>query len=133
MKLFIYLILVTNIIFGCTHSNKDINNVQDKKEVLVPEIKHLYLGKINKNGRDTISFSFRIYNQSDKIACINKIDVSCSCVSLAKSVKPIPPKQSMNIYGTLNLKTISGHISKSIFVNYNNGALLVLRIVADVH
>lgn len=98
-------------------------------EVLEP---HYSFGEVSKSNKDTIQFSFVVENHSDKMISLDKIDVSCNCVKIDSKQKPLHPHSIVKINGYINLKNQLGHLSKAIFINYNNGNLLQLRVSGDV-
>ena len=133
MKNLFYSILVVFAVLGCRGEKNGENIVhENNKGELIAKENHLYMGKLSKHAKDTVGFAFDISNMSDSTVVIHKTDVSCNCITLNPILEPIPPHCSVKLYGSVNLKEISGHLSKSVFINYGRGSLLVLRVIADV-
>lgn len=133
MKKLFYSILVVFVVLGCRNGKNGENIVhENNKGALIAKDNHLYIGKLSKHAKDTVGFTFDISNISDSTIVIHKTDVSCNCISLNPILKPVPPHHSVKLHGTVKLKDVSGHLSKSVFVNYGRGSLLVLRVIADV-
>lgn len=136
VNLFIMLIL-TQILLSCNNSNTtqsyDKNNdTHFSSSILLVENKKLDLGEINKRDKTTIPFKFALRNESNNTIVIDKVDVSCSCVKIVDYSKRLEAGESSELIGEINLKNQSGHIRKSIFINYSDTCLTVLRIVADI-
>lgn len=118
-------------------NNHDVNVVQTESITdsiaLQTDDPHLDLGKIHKGEISTKSFQFKVKNVSKETVVINKIDVSCNCISIdIESYKPIPAGQIGYINGNIMLNKTKGHISKAIFVNYDVKKVLLLRLIAQV-
>ena len=127
--------IVIIMISSCSCNNTKVQQEKSSSDstALKADNPHLDLGKIYKNDIDTKAFQFKVKNVSKKTVVINKIDVSCNCISINKeSYKPIPAGQTGYINGNLILNKTKGHVSKAIFVNYADKKVLLLRLIAQI-
>lgn len=90
------------------------------------------LGYIESDQKNVRTFSFEITNLSDSTLVINKVDVSCNCVEIINYPHSLNPAQKGRIFGRINLENQIGYMRKSIFVNYNNGRIKMLKITANI-
>lgn len=138
IKFFSFLLLLLIFFtFSCNNNSLQLSNEKNQDKTLQTslisvESNVLRLGDINHNDTESISFVFHIKNETDSILSINKIDVSCSCVHITSFPEQLEVNQSSQICGEVDLKNQSGHIRKSIFVNYCDTCVTVLKIIADV-
>lgn len=93
---------------------------------------HLDIGKVSKSDGDYVNFTFELKNCGANVVVVNNIDVSCNCISLTKPTRPIRPNEWSKIVGRINITNQKGHLSKSMFVSYGNGKLLLLRVMAEI-
>jgi len=131
------MLILSTFVLSCNNNNKNTSkdnneNKPFQSSFLSTDNKVLQLGEINNNDTESIPFAFHIKNESDSILVLNKIDVSCSCVEVTDFPKQLGANQSGEICGEINLKNQSGHMRKSIFVNYCDTCIMVLKIVADI-
>ncbi|GAB6948963.1 hypothetical protein JCM15640A_05480 [Hoylesella timonensis 4401737 = DSM 22865 = JCM 15640] len=128
----VFLLVFTNL--NCTNQIKsDTSKVAStSSEDLYVEQKHCYLGEISKEKKDSIDFEFIVKNLTDSLIRIDKIDVSCNCLSIKNYNREILPHNSTVIKGKAGLENRNGHMSKSIFVNYSKDKTLILRVIADI-
>lgn len=94
--------------------------------------KKFSFGTVSKKERDTVNYHFTIENTSDSELTIDKIDISCGCIHVIAFPKQIRAHERGDISGFVDLSKQLGHLSKSLFVNYGNDKVLLLRIVGDV-
>ena len=127
-------LLVLLISLSCTrHTRRDtVAITTNLSEKLYVEKRYFYIGEIPKAEIDSIEFKFILKNLSDSSIKVNRIDVSCSCLKINTSVREILPKDSISLEGKAGLQKQYGHISKSIFVNYDEDKILLLRVIGDI-
>lgn len=80
---------------------------------------------------DSIQFTFKLTNNSNDLIKIHGIDKSCDCISVCSFPKEIKPNTTHYFMGKIG-NTQSGKINKSIFVNYDDSEVLILRITGEV-
>lgn len=129
------ILILSGSLLNCSNSSQtmtdDTNMVYDSSDISV-EDKELCLGEIDKNLNRIIPFEFDLKNSSDSIIVVNKVDVSCNCVKIIDFPKRLVVGQSAKLSGTIDLNNQVGHLRKSIFINYDDTCITVLKIVADV-
>lgn len=86
------------------------------------------LGNLSKKDNHVIDFSFDIENVSNVPIVIDKIDVSCGCVFIEKIRKPISAHKFIKLKGNINIQKQEGYFSKSIYLNYSNGNVMLLKV-----
>ena len=114
----IYILCFSIVVIMISSCNSNNTKVQQEElfsdsVALKADNPHLDLGKIYKKDKETKTFQFKVKNVSKETVVINKIDVSCNCISINKeSYKPIPAGQTGYINGNIML-------SIQIFLFYN--------------
>lgn len=135
MKRTISTLFLTGTLLVFTACQKHLprtNNHVSGQSALTVDNPHFKLGEISKKEKDTVCFFFDLENISTQLASIDKVDVSCNCVKIDTKTHPIYPHSKLRVNGHVNLKSQHGHLSKSLFVTYNNNQLLQLRVVGDI-
>lgn len=102
------------------------------ESLLKSEPEEISFGEIKRTEAGKRSFCFKISNLSDSIFLIDKVDVSCNCVTVSRFPTKLRHGEEGEISGTIDFSKQKSHVRKSIFVNHNNGALKVLKITADI-
>lgn len=132
-SLFVY-ITVFIVVLSCNNHNKSSSTmeaIQDSLIVSTP--KHYNLGVLKKDVSDSIyTFKFEITNMKTDSIHINNVDVSCGCLFINSFPRKIAPGETNKLVGTINISQQRGHLSKAIFVNYDEDGLLILRIIGDI-
>lgn len=126
--------------YNCTSSDSKNNMIETKDSeislstdsILFVDPNIISFGEIDADKKDVRPFTFKITNLSDSLLVIEKIDVSCQCVTVSSYPDSLASGKGGEIRGTIDLKKQSGHMRKSIFVNYNNGSIKMLKIKADI-
>lgn len=135
---FVPMLILSALVFSCNGNNgrTQTENIEKSdnlySSILSVDNKKVYLGEIDKKATTVIPFTFNLKNETDSIIVIDKVDVSCSCVKISGFPKQLEAGQSGNLTGEVNLKNQSGHLRKSIFVNYCDTCITALKIVADI-
>lgn len=128
------------IISGC-HYEKSANaqtqlnvngSVENTDSLMSFEPNVIDLGRIDTDDNRIVPFEFKLTNNSDTIMDISSIDVSCNCVKILGYTKSISINQTGKISGKIDLRNQSGHLRKSIYVNYNNDSMKLLKIIGDI-
>ena len=89
-------------------------------------------GTMRKSEDKKNTFSFLLQSRSDREIYIEKVDVSCGCMKIDKKPKTIAKGQSASLDGHVEISGQSGKLSKAIFVKFNNGKVLMLRVIGEV-
>lgn len=134
MKKLLIIVLLCLSFSSCKErENTDIKQTSIETGDFVLNPKHFDLGTIKMDKNDTIrKFKFDIQNNSSDSIHISKVDVSCGCLKIQSAPNLIHPLSHGEIHGYINLSNLKGHLSKAIFVNYNDGKVIVLRIKGDI-
>ncbi|MBC8625976.1 DUF1573 domain-containing protein [Alloprevotella sp. Lung230] len=106
-----------------TSSCKGDNNA------IIVDHKKLDLHSFSTKDRDSIAYTFTLTNNSEKEIAINDIDVSCSCVAVHTNPSTIAPHSSISINGKIGTESLQGKFRKSIYINYANNEILILKII----
>lgn len=122
---------------SCSNGRPDTQHDKDEYKLISSSLlsvdnKELNFGEINKSDKTIIPFTFTLRNDANSTIVIEKIDVSCGCVKIIGSPKTLESGQSGNLTGEIDLTNQSGHIRKSIFINYCDSCLTVVKVVADI-
>lgn len=118
-------------ITGCNKTNKSNQAYSYYSDVLTVTPDKYDFGDIEKKGKLVIPFSFKIKSKADSTIYIKKVDVSCHCLSI-DTITTIYPNHENELKGTIDISNLSGHINKTIFVNYGEDEVLLLRIKGDI-
>lgn len=90
-------------------------------------------GVIHKSGQKHILCPFKLKNTGTKHLVIQKIDVSCNCISILEYPKTIAPSETKNLYIQINAEKQLGYFNKVVFLNSNaDNALELLRIKGEI-
>lgn len=89
-------------------------------------------GKMKKMEMRSKDFSFELENKSEKEIIIHDVDVSCPCVVIDKAPDKIASGASEKVVGHIDIENQGGKLSKPIFVNFDNGEVMLLRIIGEV-
>ncbi|MBR3093353.1 MAG: DUF1573 domain-containing protein [Bacteroidaceae bacterium] len=85
-------------------------------------------GDIKGSSNDTIPFTFNLTNKSEHVLTIEKVEASCPCVSVSSYAKEITAGQATKLSGNIDISKTKGKLNKPIFVRYNDGQIMILRI-----
>lgn len=120
------------VIISCTDNNKGCFIDKITKASLVCDNPRYNFRKVNKANNKKVEFSFIIKNTSTKKIKIEAIDISCNCTHLEKTETLVYPNKKFVIHGYVDISKQTGHFSKPIFVKYDDGKILLLRIIGDI-
>lgn len=130
------IILITYLLIfisSCSHSGNQNHQKYCDDNLKCMDGEHLYIGEINKRESDLVKpFSFKLENTGTDTITISDVEVACNCVTVEKYTDIISPDENGIVTGTINLSNQHGHISKAIFINYNDNNVLTLRIIGDI-
>ncbi len=99
-------------------SSKEAEQVTDMPQIIFVKKEHSF-GKIDKNRTDSVSFDFVFKNTGDLPIIIQKVDVSCGCLSAIYTEAPVKKDSIGFVKIVVNPKKVEGHFKKSIFVKSN--------------
>lgn len=129
------LLVCSMIIISCKNMSKadlthNTNNATSHLEI---ESSKYSFGKVSRSKQKKILCPFTLINTGSKLLVIQKIDVSCSCVSIKAYPKVIPPKKSKNLFVEINTEKQLGVFNKAIFINSNaDNSLELVRIKGEI-
>lgn len=127
------LIFAIAFIVSCTNSREKSESFSKKYgDALVCDNPRYNIGEVSKSKQDNAKFIFKITNNSNKTINISDVDVTCGCIYVAEYKNVITPQNSFVLKGFIDLRKQYGHISKPIFVKYNNDNVLLIRVVGDI-
>ena len=91
------------------------------------------MGNINKNKKPSITVSFIIYNNTNKVIEIKKIDVSCGCMKPLIKKFTLKTNDSKKIPIKIDLKHQSGKFDKRVFIRSNTPKKVnIVRIIGNI-
>lgn len=133
----ILLCFLSSVAAGCSQKTDNIQVAKYGSTSTMVDLsanpKHFDIGKINKVESDSMhNFLFELHNSSNKTIIIDAIEESCSCIKIQEKLDSINPGETKQLIGVANISKQSGHLSKAIFVSYNDTSLLVLRVIGDI-
>lgn len=117
-------------ILSCSKSVKPANTFA--RQLIIDNARQSF-GKINKKDIETIKLYFPLRNIGEKPIVINRVDVSCGCITTELSSKTIMPNKSQTLIVTIDAKNKNGVFNKSLFVRstaINN--LEIIRIKGEI-
>lgn len=128
----IYILIVLLGTVSCydRHQNKKANYYTNK--LLYVKNKSINLGTIEKSLKKEVPFYYQFNNESDSAIIIHNIEASCGCVEIDKVKKIILPGEKIKLNCKIITKNISGYINKNIYVNYNKGEVIILKVEAVI-
>ena len=130
IKIVFYIISCIIVMFSC---GTDGSQSQKMYYGGLSSNNHCYdIGEVDKTKQDYIDFNFEIYNKTDTLIKIKKIDVSCGCIKISEYPEIVKPQSSIKINGVIDLTLQEGYINKPIFVNYEKNRLLLLRVYGEI-
>lgn len=132
MKIKIVYYIVLSIIFTFSCCTDSSHSKKLYYGGLTTNNRYYDIGKIDKTKHDYIDFKFEIYNKTDSVIKIKKIDVSCGCVEIKEYPKVVYPQSSIKINGLIDLTLQEGYINKPIYINYEKDRLLLLRVFGEI-
>ena len=123
--------------YGCINGNdttvNDDQAITESDDLCLAVIpRTINLVRINKNKFPRNELRYELKNGSDSIVRINKIDVSCGCVTIVSFNYSIIPNHTETITAEIDLSNQSEHLRKIIFVNYNDGQVKRAKVIADI-
>ena len=114
-----------------THIAQDSSSVKDMPVLKFAKTRYDF-GTIRKEDT-TVTVSFEFQNTGDVPLVIQKVDVSCGCLSAEYPKQPIMPNGKGDITVKANTKDFTGAFNKTLFVKSNaTEDVILLRIVGQI-
>lgn len=136
MKTVLFMVVCSTIIFySCENDTNKIvdgNHIMYEDGVICTESVVYNFGKVSYLSCDSIYYSFKLKNISKEIVPIDEIEASCPCISINEYAKSIKPLHSVLVEGYVKIPANKGNFNKPLFVRYNEGKVLLLRIRGNV-
>lgn len=90
-------------------------------------------GNVNKREIKEVKCYFSLSNTGDSTIIINKIDVSCGCISTDISSNSILPNEHQLLTVTINTSNRLGVFNKSVFIQSNaDNSVEIIRIKGTI-
>lgn len=132
---YMIIIVALGFLYSCQFKNEKSeikrNEVYDNGIIYSNNIIYDF-GKINRNTNNSILFNFVIKNISDSLLTIMDVEPSCSCITINKFSQEVSPNKELSITGKITVPHNEGKINKPIFLRYNKGRILLLRIKGEI-
>lgn len=119
-------------VISCDDRHQDYKKNYQTTTLLTVEKKIIDLGLIEKNVENEVPFYYKLSNESDSTIVIHNIETSCGCVEINESPKVLLPGKHYQLKGKIVTNNILGYINKNIYVNYNRGEVIILKIKAVI-
>lgn len=134
MKYLNYVLLFAiAFIVSCTDPRDKSEHLSKKYgDALSCDTPKYYIGEVSKTKQDNVEFIFKITNNSNKTINISDVDVTCGCIHITQYKNIITPQKSFILKGFVDLRKQYGHISKPIFIKYDNDNVLLIRVIGDI-
>ena len=130
--------------FGIVFLNKKTQYAENKIEHLLPapliipdmpvlkfETTRNDFGTVKTNSKMNVHFEFQ--NVGDTPLIIQKVDVSCGCLTVEFPKHPMKPKEKGTIEVKIDTKGLKGAFNKTLFVRSNaTDDVVLLRIVGQI-
>lgn len=132
------MLLACLLLNGCNNPNNEKRSSGNTKSVvsegfLTAEVLRLDLGEMNKQSATKYDFAFNLCNESDTVALISNVDVSCGCVSITEYPDSVLPHSTQSIKGVVDITNQHNRLNKAIFVAYNDKYTLLLRVLGVIN
>lgn len=112
-------------LYSCTNGSKS-NRVLSSKTFSIGDSAYLSIvpqkynfGKVNRNNSPQFDVNFDIENKGGTLLVINKVDVSCGCLSVKYPNEPIFPGKKAQITIQIDTRKQIGRFNKSVFIRSN--------------
>lgn len=128
-KKFFLLIFFVAVSFSCFDNKNEISRTIEK---LYVNNAYFDIGSINNTQSTIYNFVFKLENIGDKKIILNNVEPSCNCLVLHDVPKYIPPHGNIVLRGYINTKRQKGNLSKSIYVDFDDNKVMLLRVVGVV-
>lgn len=126
----LYMLLLIMCQFGCNNKPADVNyhsivKVDDNFEESQDSTAHFYIpnkydfGKVSQSKNPVLHIDFEFRNTGKYPLVINKVDVSCGCLSVNYPKEPIVAGQQSKLSVQINTKGQEGIFNKKIFIRTN--------------
>lgn len=125
------LLIVPAILSSC-------NNIEMKTERIVCGIKvkdcHYDIGSVGSsyNSPHFRHFCYVLQNTTNREIYLDTLEVSCNCLSVNYVPKCIKAYSSDSIVGNIDVTDLRGHFSRSIYVNFECGDIMLLRVTGVI-
>ena len=134
MRYLNYVLLFAIAFIGsCTNNQEKSEYLSNRYgDALVCESPRYHIGEVSKSKQDNVEFTFKITNNSNKTINVSDVDVTCGCIHITEYKNIITPQNSFTLKGYVDLRKQYGHISKPIFIKYDNDNVLLIRVIGDI-
>lgn len=125
---FLFIVLFTS----CSEPSKHVEEISTGH--LYIENKIQSFGKVNKNRTKEIKCYFPVTNTGDSTIIINKLDISCNCISAEITSNTIMPHEQQIITVIINTTNRLGAINKSVFIKSNaKNSVEIIRVKGHIY
>lgn len=91
------------------------------------------IGKVNSANNPSIyKFSYVLENTSNQKVLLDSVEISCNCLTILHSPQQIEAYCSDSIVGFVDVTNLNGDFSRSIYVNFSKGDVMLLRVAGTV-
>lgn len=88
--------------------------------------------KVNGTASKLVPFNFVLQNTTNKKVELDSVETSCSCLNLKHTPIIIKAEGCDSIVGTIDLSEIRGSFSRSVYVCFFSGEIMLLRVKGKV-
>lgn len=130
----VFFLLLSVVCMSCNNTHESIDlDYSNHSAQLVISNQRLRLGKVNRQKEKSIKCTFMLKNDGNEDIIIEKIDVSCGCISIEKYPHSIAPKKMEVLIAMLNTTNQRGFLNKSICIKSNaTNSMELIRIKGEI-
>lgn len=131
-KILPILLLTANVLCSC-HNDKDVANERIVCGIRVENC-HYNIGIVeySPNEHHYKRFCYILHNTTNQNIQLDSVEVSCNCISVEYSPICISACENDSIVGYIDVRDLKGVFSRSLYVNFTNGEVMLLRVRGNV-
>jgi trehalose/maltose hydrolase-like predicted phosphorylase len=123
----VIIVMMTGVIISCTKSSE----TEKRHGGIYIESVYFDFGTVSRD-QQRVPFYFKIRNESQKEITINNAEASCSCVVIDSVPKKLKSNAVGFLYGHVNTIKQSGKLRKTIFLDFEDKQLILLRVFGEI-
>lgn len=133
-----FITVATIFLLSACLSNQKNSATRNNKDMIIDSIDfmnspyHFNIGTFSKKDQSTVDYELILTNKSSHSIIINSVDVNCGCVNINEYPELIKSGDKGSLKGFIDIQHQNGHISKPLFISYNNNNLLLVRLIGTI-
>lgn len=120
------------LLFSCSKTKSPFfNSKKDEAGVLI-EKRIIDIGKIHSKNNGFLYQTFKLQNKENRPLIIQRVNVSCGCLSVVKYTNyPVKYDSIAIIQIRIDPQKVNGTFQKNIFVETNTESVILLKIKGE--